>query len=122
MVEVVDIVGEVLDEHGITGTVRATYRAFARQLLTLWRKGRAQVRAVACDPITAKGDLARFAIAGLRARVYKHYKDNCVTVTASVKSEEQLVRAYCIIYGLKREVLESIRQRLAMEEQIVVIL
>mgnify|MGYP000002778795 CR=1 FL=1 len=118
--KVVDVVGEVLNEEGVMGVVRTTYRQFVRKLLVLARKGKVSVKV----KITSMEHYA-----ALKQRLERH---ECICYTHTsykgyavcwkiCKSLEELIRFYSEIYGLERKALEKIVERLNEAGRVVLV-
>lgn len=122
MVAVIDVVGEVLDSYKVKGPLRVAYRLFAKKLITLWRKGRVHVRVRTWTEVGTRRAVSSLEGAGLKPRACHRSGEEGATVTATCRSEEEVVRAFVAAYKLRGEVLQAILRRLKEEERIVAVI
>ena len=115
---VVDVVGRVLDEEGIEGTIRVFYRLFARQLVKLVKEGKVSVRikvpsaqyyAAISDKIEKQGCIC-FTHTGCRSYAV------CWKIC---RTPDELIEFYADLYGLEKPTLVKIVEALNKEEKII---
>jgi len=111
--KIVDISGRILDELGIEGVARLSYRNFIKKLAKLWKEGRVIVKFRA--PIKSVLELLREC--GIRYYKVTDYEAYWIRV----KNEDTLVKVYSIIWGLNADLLYEIISKLKKYEVLYVL-
>lgn len=126
MVRIVDLVGEVLDLHDVSGGQRVTYRLFAKQLVNLMRKGRITVRARAnhinlikkLEQIELKWHIQNME--GLLTQSW--FKSHRPRAWAYVERYEELREFYVGYLDMKPKVLDEIKESIEKLDPIPIVI
>jgi len=120
--KIVDVIGRVLDEHEMMGSVRLFYRIFAKQLLKLYLKGHITFRIRIKSKEISAIWMNRFNVLKtkygikIRKRSFKDQEKHVFWIT--ITDEKILIKCYSHLMGLSEKALEDIVERLKSYEEI----
>jgi len=117
VVEVIDVSSRILDELGVTGMERFMYRAFIKQVVTLWKKGKMTFR-IKKPPEWVTEKLKG---KGISLRAYRDERGRVVASWVIVKDEKTLVKLYECAYGCNVTILERIVEELKKYDRLFIV-
>jgi hypothetical protein len=123
--EIHDPIGKILNENKVIGIFRPYYRMFARQLVTLAKKGKVTCRFRSLNKWTIKSDYVALEKCGFNVKkAIEKAKQSTrnMTIWFQAKDYAKLKNFYVTIYGLNGQILDDMLNELNKEGKIHVII
>jgi hypothetical protein len=123
--EVHDPIGKILNEHKVIGFSRPLYRIFARQLVTLAKKGKVTCRFRSLNKWTIKSKYEALIKCGFNVKkAIKKAKRSTknLTIWFQAKDYAKLKNFYVTLYGLNGQILDDMLNEFNKEGKIHVII